>query len=201
MKLSNLISRAAVVLAACTLSPGAFADGHSPTWKLVGEESKVAFGSVKLDAVGESHRFNLLAGKVDNSGRASIEIALASVHTGIEIRDTRMKRHLFEGMMPGAILIAGIDPKVIVDLAPAATATIDVSGTLSLGSKDIAISAPMFLAKLSEDKILVSTDEMLMIGTETLGITEGVDKLMELAKLPSIGRVVPVTLRFIFEKD
>ena len=103
--------------------------------------------------------------------------------------------------MPGALLVAKIDPNVLVKLAPAATTTIDIAGILSLGEKDIDVSATMFLAKLSDNKIIVTTDEMLMIGTETLGVTEGVDKLMELASLPSIGRVVPVTLRFIFEKN
>ena len=47
---------------------------------------------------------------------------------------------------------------------------------------------------------MVTSDEMLMLSTADLGITAGVDKLMELAKLPSITRVTPVTMRLIFER-
>lgn len=195
MKFLKLISLGAVAL----LAVNAHAGGHGPSWNLVGAESKVAFGSVKLDAVGESHRFNALSGTVNDNGVAMIEIDLASVDTGIEIRDTRMKRHVFEGMGPAAALTATIDPKTMIDLAPGTTSVIDVAGKLSFGEKTVDINTKMFVAKLSDNRVMVTTDEMVMVGAEALGITSGVDKLMELAKLPSIGRVVPVTLRFVFE--
>jgi len=195
----KMLSRVAVLATACVFSSSGLTDGGS-TWNLLGEDSKVSFGSVKLDAVGESHRFTKLWGRVNDRGRATIRIELASVNTGIEIRDTRMRRYVFEGMMPAALLIANIDPMVLASLAPAATTTIDVAGTLSLGDRDIDINTSMFLAKLSEKKVMATTDEMVLVSTEVLGITRGVDKLMELASLPSIGRVVPVTLRFVFEK-
>lgn len=188
-------------LSILALSAGAQAGGLGPSWDLVGDESKVAFGSVKVDALGESHRFNALKGAVNDNGVASIEIELASVETGIEIRNIRMKRHVFEGKGPASTLIATIDPKVINDLAPGATSIIDVTGKLAFGDKSIDINTKMFVAKLSEDRVMVTIDEMIMIGAEALGITSGVDKLMELAKLPSIGRVIPVTLRFVFEKS
>ncbi|MBL4750028.1 MAG: hypothetical protein JKX71_05505 [Amylibacter sp.] len=43
------------------------------------------------------------------------------------------------------------------------------------------------------------TAEMIWISTEEAGIDAGVTKLMELAKLPSITRAFPVTLRLVFE--
>ncbi|OED39918.1 hypothetical protein AB833_13645 [Chromatiales bacterium (ex Bugula neritina AB1)] len=199
MKLQKLISLGA--LAFCLLAFNAHAGGHGPSWDLVGAQSKVAFGSVKLDAVGETHRFNTLSGTVNDYGVATIEIDLASVDTGIEIRDTRMKRHVFEGKGPAAALTATIDPKAMNDLAVGATDVINVSGKLTLGENTLDISTGMFIAKLSDDRVLVTTDEMIMVGADALGITAGVDKLMELARLPSIGRVVPVTLRFVFDKS
>ncbi len=56
-----------------------------------------------------------------------------------------------------------------------------------------------FVIKLSDTKLLATTNDMIMLSTEELGINSGIDKLMELAKLPGITRVSPVTLRFMFE--
>ena len=39
-----------------------------------------------------------------------------------------------------------------------------------------------------------------MVSTDELGIDAGIDKLMELAGLPGITRVAPVTIRMVFEK-
>lgn len=199
MKFRKLISRCATTLAIVAFSAAANAGGHGPSWTLVGGESKVAFGSIKVDAVGESHRFTNLTGAVNDNGGANIEIDLTSVSTGVEIRDTRMNRHVFDSTGPTSTLVATIDPKVMNDLEPGATSVIDVVGKLTLGEKALDINTQMFVAKLSAEKVMVTTDEMVMVSAEALGITAGVDKLMELAKLPSIARVVPVTLRFVFE--
>jgi len=41
---------------------------------------------------------------------------------------------------------------------------------------------------------------MIMLGTEGLGINAGIDMLMQLAKLPGIIRVTPVTMRLVLQK-
>jgi hypothetical protein len=48
---------------------------------------------------------------------------------------------------------------------------------------------------------MASSESMIMMSTEELGINAGIDTLMALAKLPSITRVSPITLRFVFELD
>ena len=58
-------------------------------WTLDGEASKLAFGSVKKDAVGESHHFSGLSGGVAD-GIATISVDLASLETWIDIRNERM---------------------------------------------------------------------------------------------------------------
>ena len=46
---------------------------------------------------------------------------------------------------------------------------------------------------------MVSTQNMIMLSTADIGLTAGIDKLMELASLPGITRVSPVTLRLMFD--
>ena len=186
MKLHKPFLFVTAALVSLTLNTGAYANGHGASWNLVGGDSKVAFGSIKAGVVGESHRFNELTGTVNDHGAASIEIDLTSVNTGIEIRDTRMKSHVFEEKNPTGTLTANIDPKTMTELAPGATSLIEVAGKLALGDNTIDVNTKLFVAKLSAEKVMVTTDEMVMVGVESLGITAGIDKLMGLAKLPSI---------------
>lgn len=58
----------------------------------------------------------------------------------------------------------------------------------------------MFVARLGENKIMVTTDEMIMLSMADAGIDENISKLMELASLPSIARASPVTLRLVFTR-
>ncbi len=64
----------------------------------------------------------------------------------------------------------------------------------------IDIEAEMFVARLSDTKVLVNTNDIIFLSTEDAGITAGIDTLMELAKLPGITRTSPVTMRLIFDK-
>jgi len=71
------------------------AGGHGPSWNLSNADSKVAFGSVKADVVGEVHQFGSVSGNMNDNGVATIEIDLASVNTNIDIRNERMQEHVF----------------------------------------------------------------------------------------------------------
>jgi len=59
----------------------------------------------------------------------------------------------------------------------------------------------MFVARLSDMTAMVTTNDMIMLSTADVGLTAGIDKLMELASLPGITRVSPVTLRLMFNTD
>lgn len=55
--------------------------------------------------------------------------------------------------------------------------------------------------RLSADKVLVTSDGMIMLATEDTAFDAGIDKLQELASLDGIMRVSPVTLRLVFDAD
>jgi len=196
MKRSLLAALTGLVLALTPAVGGA--DGHSG-WKLMPEASKIAFGSVKKDAVGESHHFTGLSGTVSEDGDVTISIELASVETWIDIRNERIFEHVFH-KMPTATLSASLDMEKLLAL-PVGESMIDsVNGTLDLMGTAVAVQTDMFIIRLAENKVLVTTDEMTWLSTEELGVDGGVSKLMELAKLPSITRATPLTARFVFTK-
>lgn len=168
-------------------------------WSLSADESKIAFASVKKDTIGEVHHFGEIDGSVDGSGNVLIEIDLTSVETWIDIRNERLQEFVFKGA-PKAMLKAKVDITEFEAIEAGGTEVIDIKGTLGLGGKDIPIETSLFVARMSDDKIVAVTDEMIMLGTKDIGIDEGVSKLMELAKLPGITRVSPVTLRLVFSR-
>ena len=137
------------------------------TWTLDGDNSKVAFGSVKKDTIGEVHHFETIAGTVDTSGAVSVQIH-PSGFEALEVGDT---------------------------------STVDTEGALTLIGVEIPVEISMFIAHLSDSKILATSDEMFFLGTQEAGIDAGVSKLKELAKLPGITRTAPVTFRFVFVPD
>lgn len=192
--LKSFIKIASIALVA---SYGSFA--AAGTWTLDGDNSKLAFGSVKKDTVGEIHSFEHLGGTVSDSGAVSIDIHLASVQTNIDIRNERMIEHVFKGMAK-AQLSAQIDMAALSAMAPGDTSVIDVEGTLSFLGKDIPVETEMFVARLGEGKVMVTTNDMIFLSAEDADIDAGVSKLMELAKLPGITRTSPVVLRLVFSK-
>jgi hypothetical protein len=177
----------------------AVADGHAKGWTLDAEKSKLAFGSIKKDKVGEVHAFEGISGTVGHDGAAEIKIDLSSVQTNIDIRNERMLEHVFGGLKE-ATLSATIDMDEVNALAVGGMTVLDVEGTLAFLGADVDIETEMFVARMSETKVLVSTNDMIFVGTEDLGVSAGIDKLMELAKLPGITRTTPVTMRFVFDQ-
>ena len=184
------------VIALVGLSGAAKAD----TWTLDGEASRVSFGSIKKDKVGEAHGFSGLSGSVSDDGAVQVTIDLNTVETNIDIRNERMIEHVFKGVGEAAIS-AQVDMDELNGLAVGASTLVDVEGVLSFLGTDIELEAEMFAMRVAENRVLVTSNDLLFLSTEEAGITAGIDKLMELAKLPGITRTAPVMLRFVFTSD
>lgn len=167
-------------------------------WVLSGENSRLAFGSVKKDTIGEIHEFQSLAGTVKD-GMAEITIDLTSLETYADIRNTRMAEHVFM-MAPSAKFSAELDMDMLEAMAVGDTAVIDFDGTLSLLGQDVEVFTELFVARMSDDRVMVTTNDMVWLSTDELGVDAGVDKLKELAELSSITRAVPFTVRMVFDR-
>lgn len=175
---------------------------QAESWSLSSEESKVSFGSIKKGKVGEVHHFGSMSGQVSKSGAVQIEIDVASVETWIDIRNERMLKWVFDSVnFPKAVISAQIDMSELEALKPGETTSMDVTASLSLAGQSGDVEASLFVARLSDGKVLVSSDEMIMLSTEDFGLAEGVEELRKIAKLDSIAQAAPVTLRLVFTLD
>ncbi len=173
---------------------------QADSWTLDGGASKLAFGSIKFNDLGEVHSFGSIDGTVDASGAVTLGIDLASVQTNIDIRNERMIEHVFKNA-PRASISAQIDMAAMEAMAVGESAVMEVEGDLDLLGIEVPLYGDMFVMRLTEDKVMVTTDSMMFLSTADAEIDPGVDKLMELASLPNIVRAVPVTLRLMFDAD
>lgn len=181
-----------LILAATTAS--------ADSWTLDGDASRLAFGSIKFNDTGEVHSFASMDGAVAADGTVTLGVDLSSVETNIDIRNERLVEHVFKNA-PRATISAAIDLAAMEAVPVGGSMVMGVEGNLDLLGVDVPLYGDLFVMRLTDDKVMVTTDSMIFISTADAGIDAGVDKLMELASLPNIVRAVPVTLRLMFDAD
>ena len=188
----NFKTIACATVIAATGSMAAAAD-----WTLDAANSTLAFGSVKNDYIGESHSFTGLSGSASGD-TATVEISLASVQTNIDIRNERMIEHVFQSAATASIS-AEFDMAAMEAMAVGDMATMESFGTLTLLGEEIPLDVNLHVVRLSEDRVMVTSDGLIMLSTDDAGIDGAIDTLQELAGLDGITRVTPVTMRFVFD--
>lgn len=168
-------------------------------WTLDTDTSRMAFGSVKNGYVGEVHTFEGLTGSVSRDGDVSIEIPLAGVSTNIDIRNERFAEFVFANA-PTATLTAALDMAVLKKMRAGDSTTMELDATLEFLGEEVDVFTEVFVVRTSARDVMVTTNDMVMLATDELGIDASIDKLQELASLDSITRVTPVTVRFMFSR-
>ncbi|MBO6918394.1 MAG: YceI family protein [Rhizobiaceae bacterium] len=191
---------AGTVIGAATIftSSAVIAGGHA-AWTSVADQSSIAFGSIKKDVAGEVHHFENVVATVSEEGKVEIKIDLTSIETNIDIRNERMAEHVFKGGAE-ATIIGEIDMDEVKEIAPGDTGLVDIEATLMLAGLEVEIEAEMLVAPLSDSRVLVTTSDFIFVSTADLGIDDGIDMMVKLAKLPGITRTTPVSVRMVFEK-
>ncbi|ABC27161.1 conserved hypothetical protein [Hahella chejuensis KCTC 2396] len=179
----------------CCISSSVFAN-----WQLNNEESKLSFISIKATDVAEVHHFGQLSGSINDAGEAILEIDLNSVATNIDIRNERMKKELFQtGQFPKATYSVKLDPELLKKAAPGASIVTSLDGSLELHDVKKEVKAEVVINRVSDKQVVVSTLQPLVINAADFALKDGVMKLKDIAKLPSISISVPVTFNLTFD--
>ena len=195
----SIVASATLVIAACSQpAPAPLSEGN---WTLDGGASSIAFVSVKASDIGEAHGFKIINGSVSPQGEAELTIDLASVDTGIEIRDERMREFLFEtGAFPQATVTAQIDPASFADMAVGESKALPLVATLDLRGASTQVETEAEVLRAGPDTVIVSNARPIILDAGALGLTDGLAKLQELAGLPSISAAVPVTFSLTYTR-
>ncbi|MEM9010488.1 MAG: YceI family protein [Pseudomonadota bacterium] len=177
------------------------AAGGASAWTLDSDVSSVSFVSMKNAEVAEAHSFGSVAGSVDDSGKAVVEITLASVNTGIDIRDERMRDHLFDvASTPLAVVTADVGLDALEDLAVGARKTVELPLTVAAHGSEISYDADVHVTRISEDRVAVSSITPVIVEAFDFAYEDGVEQLREIAGLDSIQFAVPVGFDLVFQR-
>lgn len=207
--LRQLSLAAALALAACAGpeadAPLADATASAPVtasaWTLDPAGSRLAYVSIKAGEVAETNRFAALSGSVAADGTASLAIDLASVDTGVEIRDERMREIFFAvAENPAATVTAKLDPARFAALAVGQSVTRPLTAEVSIKGAAAEVATEVLVTRLAENRVLVVPTAPVIVSTDMFGLTDELGELRALAQLPSITPAVPVTFTLSFTR-
>ena len=182
-------------LALCLFSTASFAN-----WNLNNELSRVNFVSVKKNEIGESHYFKKLNASINDVGQFNLEINLTSVETLIPIRNERMQKFLFNTEVFPKLNLTSDLSKQLKSLKKGQSAILKTQADLALNGINKLISLEVLATQQSNGDIVVASFMPVIINPADYNLTAGIDKLQELAKLPSITHSVPVSFVLTLNK-
>lgn len=193
-----------LVLIACTHGPQASA--RAPL-VVDASASSLRFVSTKAGAAGvggvvEVHKFERFQGGLDANGTVRLDIELASVNTGVGIRDERLRTMLFNvATSPKATFTAKIDSAKLHALPANGSVDLDVDGTLSLAGQARPTPAQLRVTRLSAHSLQVATRAPIVVDAQHFGLKPGVEALREVMGLTFLAAAAPVTMNLVLNEQ
>jgi polyisoprenoid-binding protein YceI len=197
----------AVALVACSQAPESTDEGETAAaapaaegeWTIDTAASHLDYVSIKAGEVAETNRFEKLTGTVGSDGAARVEIDLASVNTGVEIRDERMREIFFQvAEFPSAVVTAQLDPAQFAALEVGQVVVQPLAAKVAVKGMEADVAAEVQIARVSDGRVIATTTRPIIITTDMFGLTDELGELRALAQLPSISPAVPVTFTLAF---
>jgi polyisoprenoid-binding protein YceI len=193
---------AAVVLAACSNLPDA-ASSAVRAYQVDTAQSSVQFVTTKagqpgVGGISEVQSFKRYSGGMTADGQVSFDIDLASVDTGVGIRDERLRNMLFMVQAtPQARFTAQLDPAVARALAATAFSDIDVKGNLVLAGQTRPVDAKLRVTRLAGGALQVATRAPIVVDANQYGMKAGVEALRDVMGLNFLASVAPVNFTLV----
>jgi polyisoprenoid-binding protein YceI len=167
-------------------------------WMLVEDESSLSFVSTKNQHNSEVQQFRNLKGDFNPEGKLQVEINLASIDSGIEIRDTRMREKLFlVDSFPTANLTAQL-PDSVLTLEKGSSVSVELPAKLSVMGISKAINVTVQVTRKTDNGIVATSTQPILISAADFGLAAGIEVLQTIAGLSSIGLTVPVSFNLVF---
>ena len=189
----------AVIASAMTPGSTSAQDFMSQEWVLNPDLSNVYMQSVKKNAIFETHQFESVEGNVSKDGEAKVRIDLNSLETNHDLRNTRMRFLLFETYkFPYAEISATLDKSKMQALATKTRMTYPLKFTLSLHGITKEILTLVWVTRISDTTLSVSTVKPIIVTAESFGLTKNIAKLMEVIGGTSIASAASITFDLVF---
>jgi polyisoprenoid-binding protein YceI len=195
------LATTAAVVVACATSGGRPAS--NPAWAVDTAQSNLNFvttkaGQAGVGGIGEVQTFKRFAGGMDSSGQVKLLIDLASVDTGVEIRDERLRTMLWNvKATPQATFTAKLAPEALTKLTAESSADMDVSGQLELAGQTKPVTAKLRATRISNDKLMVVTRSPIVINSNDFGLKAGVEAMRDVMGLNFLASTAPVSFSLV----
>ena len=191
------------VLADHHKSEGSEAATGLNVWALDDAGSEVSFVTVKAGDIAEAHTLSKLSGGVNigqgQSAEVNVVVHLDSVDTGIPIRNERMLEFLFEvARFPLAKIHGHLPAAHFVDVPVGSSKSASLPLMLDLHGERISVTAEVLALRIADDRFMVTSTKPIIVNASSVGLVAGIDKLQQLASLPSISKAVPVSFVLTF---
>lgn len=175
-------------------------------WLLDGTNSTFNFVTVKKSAAGvetpESMTFTQLQGTVASNGQATLSIPLASVSSGVDARNVRMKEILFESQyLPSLHFTTQLDLSKIDNMAAGSTSVQNITGSLILHGVAKSLVFDALVVKHANNSVSFSPRKPLVINSVDFDLNAGVEALRAVMGLTTIGEKVPVYFKVFLNRD
>ena len=123
-----------------------------------------------------------------------------SVNTGVEIRDERVRLHVFDsGNHPHIIFTAKLN-KAIETLKIGEPVVQELTGTLTIRGIENPLTAELLVIRGSADTLLVQTLRPLLLDASNYNMSEGFEQLRTLVNLFNIPQIIPVSIKLVLSK-
>ena len=187
-------------------SSSSSAAAQGARWLLDSANSTFHFTTVKKSTAGvetpENFTFTQLQGTVAANGQATLTIPLASISTGVDIRNTRMQSLLFEsGYLPSMHFTTQLDLTAIDALAAGSTRVQSVTGNLVLHGIVKSVVFDVLVVKHANNSVSFSPRKPVVINSTDFDLNAGVEALRAVAGLSTVGEKVPVYFKLLLSRD
>ncbi len=168
-------------------------------WNLDKSQSELYFTFIKAAQIGTVGHFESFDAHVTEQGKANLTVDLASLNTGIEKRDNRLRNIFFNtSKYPTAYIEISLSKTIQKRLQVGETEQVRVSAKVTLHGKTQRLRELVNVTLLNENTVEVATAIPVLLDVSDYGLMPGIQKLIELAGVKSISQSVPVTFRLRF---
>jgi polyisoprenoid-binding protein YceI len=186
----------ALLMACTTATTTATANA---AWSVSNEQSNISFVTTKagqpgVAGISETQTFKRFAGGLDKQGQIKLAIDLASVDTGIEIRDERLRTMLWNvKATPQAVFTAKLPVDLLAQVNGNNAANIEVEGQLEMAAQSKPVKAKLRITHMGADSLQVVTLAPIVINASDFGIKAGVEAMREVMGLNFLSSSAPVS--------
>ncbi len=170
-------------------------------WMLDSNNSSLKFVSTKNNSVSEVHHFSSMTGTISDDGKATVIIDLSSVETNIPIRNERMQSMLFNVAEFAKATITTVVDMSQLDNSQIGGIYSSVNDlTIDLHGIQKTYPVKLTVMRLTENKIAIVSTAPIIVQAADFGLDSGIEKLREVAGLPSIATSVPVMFVMVYNQ-